>query len=56
MRKLEIRNDDKPNVLLAAVAEMTRLCQRSPKCSTEVKVSPGSNRSAHISSEMRVTS
>lgn len=28
MRKLEIRNDDKPNVLLAAVAEMTRLCQR----------------------------
>lgn len=32
MRKLEIRNDDKPNVLLAAVAEMTRLCQRSPKC------------------------
>lgn len=31
MRKLEIRSDDKPNVLLAAVAEMTRSRAAEPE-------------------------
>ncbi|MNT65423.1 hypothetical protein D3C72_2034050 [compost metagenome] len=55
IRKFEMRSDDRPKLLLAEVAEITWSCQLSSRCSTEVKVSPGSSRSAQISSEITVT-
>ncbi|MNC63489.1 hypothetical protein D3C75_1136120 [compost metagenome] len=55
IRKFEILSDDKPKLLLAEVAEIIWSCQASSRCSTEVKVSSGSVRSAQISSEITVT-